>query len=563
MLTPSSKLHADNPFDEMPQRPILYFNSIIRASLIKGSPLKTLLNFRTLVGSHPFRPDARTFSLVLRASQLSSAPEPALQTHARFIKTGYKLDPAPLFHFYLQFNLLPETRQLFDESLRFKPDPVPGNLLIAALLRSREVEKARGVFAKMPVKDLVSWNSMLAGLVQNARPKEGLVLFDQMVGSGVEPDMFTFSAVLSCCARTGALNHGERVHRLMVENRTGFKFESNPFVVSALIDMYSKCGRIEAARAIFCSVEASGISVYNAMMTGFAIHGLGSEGIRLFRSMEESGVSPDGITFVGLLTALSHSGLVEPARQYFDSMCQVYSIEPQVEHYAAMVDALARAGQLDEAWRTIDAMPIEPDAVVWRSFLSGCRRHRRLDLAEPVIGRMEKLRSGEYVTMSNIYSSAKQFEWAEQAWNSMREQGVRKKEGVSWIELGGKLHRFKAGSKQAHPEIESIHRLLSELTKRAKDKGFAPMTGIVTMDVDEEEKEENLRWHSEKIAVAYAVLKTAPGTEIRISKNLTTCTDCHEWMKVVSKVLCRVIVMRDRIRFHRFERGSCSCGDYW
>lgn len=421
------------------------------------------------------------------------------------------------------------------------------------------------MFEEMPGKDLVTWNSMLAGLVQNSRPKAGLAIFERMVHSGIEPDGFTFSVVLSCCSRTGALEHGERVHRLMVETQTGFKFESNPFVTSALIDMYAKCGRIDMARRTFGSIEVPNLSVYNAMMTALAIHGHGSEAIELFCGMRESGISPDAITFLGLLTALSHAGLVESAQYYFDLMSRVCAIEPGVEHYASIVDALARGGKLSEALKTIETMPIVPDAVVWRSFLSGCRRLRRPDLAELAIGRLEKLGGEDYVMISNIYSSNKKFDWAEKPWNLMREQKVRKEYGLSWVELGGKLHSFKAGSSkaQAHPEIEAIHRVVAELTKRAKVEGFAPMTEIVPMDVSEEEKEENLRWHSEKIAVAYSVLKTAPGTGVRVSKNLATCGDCHEWMKVISKVLCRVILVRDRVRFHRFEGGSCSCGDYW
>ena len=271
---------------------------------------------------------------------------------------------------------------------------------------------------------------------------------------------------------------------------------------------------------------------------------------------------PDGVTFVALLTACSHCGMVEEARQYFKSMTTEYSITPEVEHYGAFVDALSRAGLLDEAYNLVRSMNVKPDAVIWRALLSACRRYRQTRLGEVTVEHMAFYSSGDYTLLSTIYSSANRWNDSEELWKQRKQKKIRKSKGLSWVELGGSTHEFKAGDR-SHPDSEDIYQVLHGLSKRAKVEGYAPLTELVTKDVSEEEREENLTFHSEKLAVAYSVLKTGPGTEIMVSKNLQTCSDCHEWMKIISKVLCRVIIMRDRIRFHRFESGCCSCKDYW
>lgn len=543
------------------RRYLRHFNSIIRASLEKGVPNKALSQFKVFLLSTPFRPDRWTFALILTACLRSSNLDTAMEAHARVVKHGIMTGASiatPLFHLYLKHDRVAEALLLLDEMLDEKVDAVHGNLVIVKLLKSGEFDRANRVFKKMPVKDLVSWNSMIAGCVQNSRPKEAMSFFDRMMGSGFEPDGFSFSSVLSACARVGARGYGERVHRLMLEKRIQLNF----ILCSALIDMYAKCGNIDAAEAVFNSIARDNVSIWNSMITGMAIHGHGSDAVALFSRMESEGLAPDGVTFLALLTACSHTGMVEEARKHFRMMTQVHGIEPGIEHYGAIVDATARAGLLDQAYETIRGMAVEPDGIIWRILLSACKRHHRPDLGEVAINHMASRGSGDYVLLSSIYSSARRWNRAAQVWDSMKANKVRKKRGMSWAEVGGNVHQFKAGDR-SHPETHDIYRVLDSLAKRAKMEGFLPMTELVSMDVLEEEREENLNVHSEKVAVAYCVLKTGPGTEIRVSKNLQTCEDCHEWMKVVSKVLSRVILVRDRIRFHKFEKGACSCNDYW
>ena len=432
------------------------------------------------------------------------------------------------------------------------------NIVIETLMKIGECNFANKVFYKMPTRDVVTWNSVIGGYVKNARFEESLTFFRKMLSSNVEPDAFTFASIISGCARLGAHNHAHWVHDLMIEK----KIELNYILSSALVDMYSKCGAIQTARRVFDNVRRNDVSVWNAMIHGLAIHGLGLDAIAIFSKMEDENVLPDSITFVGILTACSHCGLVEQGRKYFDLMSSCYSIQPQLQHYGAMVDLLGRAGLLEEAYAIIESLPLEPDIVIWRAFLSACRMYEKPELGEIAVANISRLRSGDYVLLSNIYCSVKRWDSAERVREMMKKTGVRKNRGKSWVEFMGAIHQFKAGDR-SHIETEAIYRVLEGLIRRIKLEGFTPVTELVLMDVSEEEKEENLNYHSEKLALAYGLLKTSPGTDIRVSKNLRICRDCHCWIKVVSKVLSRVIIVRDRIRFHRFEGGLCSCGDYW
>lgn len=432
------------------------------------------------------------------------------------------------------------------------------NMIIENFMKAGEYETAERVFYKMPARDVVTWNSMIGGYVRNARFEEALKLFRVMLSSNVEPDKFTFASIITGCARLGALNHARWVHELVIEKRIDLNF----ILCSALIDMYSKCGKIQAAKEIFDGVQRNNVCIWNSMINGLAVHGLALDAIAVFSKMEVENVLPDSITFLGILTACSHCGLVKEGRQYFDLMRSRYSIQPQLEHYGAMVDLLSRAGLLEEAYAMIETMPMKPDVVIWRALLSACRTYKKPKLGEVAIANISRLRSGDYVLLSNIYCSEKRWDTAQGVREMMKKKGVHKIQGKSWFEWVGVVHQFKAGDR-SHPETAAIYKVLEGLIQRTRLEGFVPTTELVMMDVSEEEKEGNLYHHSEKLAVAYGILKTSPGTEIRISKNLRICYDCHKWIKIVSRLLSRGIIVRDRIRFHQFEGGFCSCGDYW
>ncbi|KAL6649781.1 hypothetical protein ACP70R_014005 [Stipagrostis hirtigluma subsp. patula] len=510
-----------------------YANSILRASLEKGFPQKSLMDYSTLLHSTGFCPDYRTYALLLKACGKCSDLYAAMEIHCHLTKVGLLYDQhitAPLLKLYIAHDRMLEARELLWPMLEQSTDPFHGNLLLTGFLKSGQLDKAYQIFKKMPVRDLVSWNSMIACAVRGSHLKDAINLFSRLVDSGLVPDGFSFSSVLSACARAGARQYGIWVHQLMTE----LGVEMNYILSSALVDMYAKCGRINLAVEIFNKVNRNHVSVWNAMIGGLAAHGLGSDVVILFRKMKSEGLLPDGVTFVALLTACSYCGMVEEARQYFKAMTTEYSITPEVEHYGAMVDTLSRAGLLDDAYNLVRSMSVKPDAVIWRALLSACRRYRLTKLGEVSIENMACQGSGDYTLLSNIYSSANRWNDSEEVWNTRKQKKVRKTKGLSWVELGGSTHEFKAGDR-SHPYAEDIYRVLHGLSKRAKVEGYAPLTELVTKDILEEEREENITFHSEKLAVAYSVLKTGPGTEIMVSKNLQTCSDCHEWMKIISK----------------------------
>ncbi|KAJ6291524.1 hypothetical protein OIU76_023576 [Salix suchowensis] len=498
---------------------------------------------------------------LLQSGKTSMDIKTLCKIHSRIVTFGYGTSPslmASLMLKYVHRNRRSIVYKITGQVFCWSIDLVELNMIIDKLLRMENYRVAKMVFNKMPSRDVVTWNTMIGGYVRKARFEEALRLFRFMIKSNVEPDKFTFASVMNGCAKLGALKHAQWVHELLIEKR----IELNFILSSALIDMYSKCSKIQTAKEIFDGVQRNNVCIWNAMISGLAVHGLALDAIKVFTKMEVENVLPDSITFLGILTACSHCGLVKEGRKYFELMRSRYSVQPHIEHYGAMVDLLGRAGLLEEAFSMIKSMPMEPDFVIWRALLGACRTYKQPKLGEAAMANISRLRSGDYVLLSNIYCSQKRWDTAQGVWEMMKKKGVRKVRGKSCFEWAGVLHPFKAGDR-SHPETEEIYKMLEGLIQRTKLAGYVPTTDLVTMDVSEEEKEGNLYHHSEKLALAYGILKTTSGSEVRISKNLRICYDCHNWIKMVSRLLSRVIIVRDRIRFHQFENGLCSCGDYW
>ncbi|XP_073134026.1 pentatricopeptide repeat-containing protein At5g50990 isoform X2 [Henckelia pumila] len=435
---------------------------------------------------------------------------------------------------------------------------VHGKIIKHGFMKVGEFGVAKKIFLTSSARDVVTWNSTIGGCVKNGYFLEAIGLFKEMLNASIEPDGFTFASAITACSRLGALNHGQWVHEMMIQK----KIQLNYILCSALIDMYSRCGRIEIAKSIFGTAVRNDVSIWNAMINSLAIHGLASDAISVFSNMQIEKISPDPLTFIGILTACSHCGFVDHGRYYFNIMQKNFSIQPQLEHHGAMVDLFGRAGLLEEAYALIQEMPMEPDVVAWRALLSACKTYKNHELGEIAVGKIKNLGSGDYVLLSNMYCSLNKWDNAETVRYVMNKKGVRKCRGRSWVELHGSIHYFKSGDR-SHPETDAIYRVLEVLIHRSRMEGYVCARDSVFMDISEEEKEENLNYHSEKLALAYGILKSSPGTEILISKNLRTCSDCHSWMKIVSKLLNRTITVRDRMRFHSFEKGSCTCGDYW
>eukprot|EP01018_Ginkgo_biloba_P030316 Gb_23088 [translate_table: standard] len=443
----------------------------------------------------------------------------------------------------------------------FESNVFVGNALIDMYAKCRKIEYACRVFDNMSIRDVVSWNAMIAGYSQNGDTNNALKLFRQMHLKGVKSNIVTITIILPACACVAALKQGKEIHNYIIKNG----FDSDVFVRSALIDMYAKCGNVEIARQEFDKLSERDVVSWNAMIAGYGMHGHGKDALKLFHHMQEAGMKPDHITFVAVLSACSHAGLVNEGCQYFQHMSQDHCIPPMLEHYACMVDLLGRAGRLDEAHDLIKNMPLEPDARVWAALLGACRLHCNIELGEHVaeqLIRLEPKTSANYILLSNIYAAAGRWEDVAKVRMRMRDVGLKKMPGCSWIEVKNTVHKFHVGDR-LHPQSEKIYAMLESLAEPMKEAGYVPDTNFVLQDVEEEEKANILFSHSEKLAIAFGLINTYPGTPIQVTKNLRVCGDCHSATKFISKIVEREIVVRDSYRFHHFKNGICSCGDYW
>ena len=268
---------------------------------------------------------------------------------------------------------------------------------------------------------------------------------------------------------------------------------------------------------------------------------------------------------VGVLSACSHTGLIDRGTEYFYSMNKDYGLTPTSKHYTCMVDLLGRAGRLEEAQNLIRNMPFEPDAAAWGTLLGASRIHGNTELAEKaaeMVFKMEPHNSGMYVLLSNLYAASGRWVDVGKMRSKMRDVGVQKVPGYSWVEVQNKIHTFTVGD-CLHPERDRIYAFLEELDQKMKREGYVSSTKLVLHDVEEEEKEHMLKYHSEKLAVAFGILTIPAGRPIRVMKNLRVCQDCHNAIKHISKIVGRLIILRDSHRFHHFNNGICSCGDYW
>ncbi|XAR66737.1 hypothetical protein NMG60_11013060 [Bertholletia excelsa] len=440
-------------------------------------------------------------------------------------------------------------------------NPSLSTALTTVYCRLCEIESARQLFDDSPEKTLASWNAMISGYAQNGLTEMAISLFRQMQVFEICPNPVTITSILSACAQLGALSLGKWVHDLI--NRENF--ESNVYVSTALIDMYAKCGSIMEARQLFDVMKEKNVVTWNAMISGYGLHGHGREALTLFTEMADSRISPNGVTFLSILYACSHAGLVREGEEIFYSMVHDYGFEPLAEHYACMVDLLSRSGKLEAAFDFINKMPVKPGSAVWGALLGACMIHKDTKLAQLASDKLFELdpeNVGYYVLLSNIYSADRNFPQAASVRQVVKKRNLAKTPGCTLIEVNETPHIFTS-SDQSHPQTAAIYSKLEKLTGKMREAGFQTETITVLHDVEEEEKELMAKVHSEKLAIAFGLIASKPGKEIRIIKNLRVCLDCHNFTKFVSSITQRVIVVRDANRFHHFKDGICSCGDYW
>ncbi|KAJ8755667.1 hypothetical protein K2173_022262 [Erythroxylum novogranatense] len=440
-------------------------------------------------------------------------------------------------------------------------DLMLGNTLLSMYAKCGIIKDAVRFFNEMDMKDTVSFGAMISGFMQNGNAEEALQIFRKMLLSGIGPDLATMVSVLPACSHLAAFQRGRCCHCYAIVR--GFTAETS--VCNALIDMYAKCGRITSARDVFDRMDEQDIVSWNTMIIAYGIHGLGMDALNLFNNMLTQGLEPDDVTFISLLYACSHSGLVAEGKHWFTIMTQYFEITPRIEHYICMTDLLSRAGLFEEVWHLIENMPFEPDVRVWSAVFAACNVYKNIELGEKVSKKIQRLgpeSTGNFVLLSNMYSAVGRWDDAAEVRIAQRGLGFKKIPGCSWIEIGGVVHAFVGGDR-SHPQSAQINQKLEELLVEIKKLGYCSESSFVLQDVEEEEKEGILLYHSEKLAIAFGILSLSHNKPILVTKNLRVCGDCHIAIKFFSLISKREITVRDASRFHHFKDGICNCRDFW
>ncbi|WOL03893.1 hypothetical protein Cni_G12613 [Canna indica] len=424
-----------------------------------------------------------------------------------------------------------------------------------------DVQNALLVFHGLPNKNVVSWTAVMAACAQNGCFEEALKLFMQMAADGLQPNEMTYAVALNSCAGLSTLRNGDALNGH--SEKTGFKAHLS--VGNALINMYAKSGSIGDATKTFASMINQDIISWNSIINAYSHYGFAKEALETFHNMLEGKEVPTYVTLIGVLSACAHLGLVDEGFYYVNHFMRDLGIVPGKEHYTCMVGLLCRVGMLDEAERFMRDTCTEWDVVAWRILLSACQVSGNHGLGYKIaehILQLDPSDVGTYISLSNMYSKARRWDGVVKIRKLMRERGIKKEPGVSWIQVGNKTHVFVSEDKE-HPWMSQITKKVAELIDEIKLIGYVPNIASVLHDVEDEQKEEYLRYHSEKLAIAFALIRMPPGAVIYVMKNLRMCDDCHVAVKLISIVTNRKIVVRDANRFHCFESGLCSCDDYW
>ncbi|KAB2627456.1 pentatricopeptide repeat-containing protein [Pyrus ussuriensis x Pyrus communis] len=519
-------------FDSVPRKDVYTWNSMVSAYVRSGC-VRDLVSWNSIIAAYEQNNDPTTALELFNAMQLH-AIQPDFLTLVSLASNLPQLSDSEKSRSVHGFILW---RDWFVE------DVVIGNAVVDMYAKLGATDSARTVFEGLPIKDTVSWNTLITGYAQNGLASEAIEVYHMMQEcKEIIPNHGTWVSVLSAYTHIGVLQQGMKVHRRVIKNR----LYSDVFVGTFLNAMYGKCGRLDDALLLFSQVPRKSSVPWNELISCHGVHGHGEKALKLFNDMLDAGVKPGHVTFVSLMAACSHSGLVDEGQLYFHMMQEQYGIKPTLKHYGCMVDLLGRAGHLNEAYSFVENMSKRPDASVWGALLGTCRIHGNVELGKIVSERLFEVDSenvGYYVLLSNIYANLGKWEGVEKVRSLARNRGLTKTPGWS--------------------SIEEIYEKLRDLTARMKSLGYVPDFSFVLQDFEDDEKEHILNSHSERLAIAFGLISTPPKSPIRIFKNLWVCGDCHNATKFISVITEREIIVRDSNRFHHFKDGTCSCGDYW
>lgn len=480
---------AREAFEKMPERNVVAWTAMIGGYLRSGMWEDGFRAFSRM-RSEEVGINSTTLTVIIDACATMDSFKQGIQIYGLVLKMGFDNDVFlgnSLITMFSRSGWMDGAKMVFD-SMRNK-DVVSWNSLITGYVQNDGIENAYALFKKMPKRNVVSWTSMVVGFSDRGSIEESMNLFEDMpakddvawtaiisgfVGNGeyeraihlfirmareeVKSNPLTLSSVLSASASLAALHQGLQIHALVIK----MDLESDVSVQNSLVSMYAKCGNVNNAYQIFLSINKPTLVSMNSMLTGFAQHGFAEEVLELFEKMQIDGYKPNAITFLGVLSACSHAGLVEEGWNYFKSMRSSHCIDPEPDHYACMVDLLGRAGLLQEAVGLINSMPFEPHSAIWGALLNASRTHLNLDLAKLSAQHLFELEpeSGtSYTVLSKMFSAAGLKREEEELRSIQKSKGIKKRPGCSWITVNNKVHLFLAGD-QSHNESKEIRAVL-------------------------------------------------------------------------------------------------------
>ncbi|KAJ7981995.1 Pentatricopeptide repeat-containing protein [Quillaja saponaria] len=556
---------ARRAFDELLVKDVISWTSLASSYLNIGLPRQGL-GILCEMGLEGVKPNSMTVSTVLPACSELKDLLAGRAIHGFVVRSGIGDNVficSALVCMYASCLSIKQAQLVFDNLSHH--DVVSWNVILTAYFTNKQSEKGLALFYQMRNEgiqlNVATWNAIIGGCMQNGRTEHACEILRKMQDEGFKPNQITVTSVLPACTILESLRMGKEVHcyifrHWLIEDLT---------TTTALVDMYAKSGDLDLSRRIFNMITRKDTVSWNTMIIANSIHGNGEEAFFLFNKMLQSGVKPNSVTFSGVLSGCSHSRLVEKGLFIFDSMRRDHSIEPDTDHHSSMVDVLSRAGRLEEAYEFIRRMPMEPTAGAWGALLGGCRVYKNVQLAKVAAKRLFEIEPdnpGNYVLLSNILGTAKMWNEASETRKLMRERGITKKPGCSWVQVGNRVHNFVVGDK-TNKQSDEIYEFLNDMGKKMSLAGYKPNTDFVLQDVDQEEKANSLCNHSEKLAVAFGILNLNGQSSIRVFKNLRICGDCHNAIKYMAKIVGVHIIVRDSFRFHHFKDGCCSCNDFW
>ncbi|KAL5976175.1 hypothetical protein ACLOJK_020505 [Asimina triloba] len=535
--------YARHVFTSLAQPDAYTWNALIAAHT--DSPHCCLTYYFRMLEKQIPPPNTYTFALLVKACK--NDIRTGRKVHGQILKRGAEnllIVRNSLMGMYCSMACMEEAQLLFDKSVDL--DLISWNSMLSGYGKIGDVQAAKRLFDEMPQRNLVSWSAMIDGYVRNGDFSEALQQFNAMQGSGMEADVVVLVSVLKACAHLGALDQGRWIHLYVERN----KLENGRNVVlwTALIDMYAKCGCIDVALDMFHAVYERDVVLWNAIIGGLAMHGHGRDALEFFSQMKSPGVAPNEITFVSVLCACTHAGLVEEGLNIFELMKTDYGIKPLSEHYGCLADLLGRAGRVQEAEKVLNDMPMEPQASQLGALMAACRTYNNVEVGERVGKRLISLEphdGGRYVILSNMYAGAGQWGDALEMRRAMEEKGIKKEKGQSFIEWNGVVHEFAVGD-TSHPLSRDINDMLEEIEKRLRSVGYVHDTSQMLLDMyDEEEKVLALSFHRIITSSIFLFSHPSPWSVVsHVGDLLRLAKGVH--MKLIGYVRCRLKLIRNR-----------------